>query len=296
MIKRLPEWLRRPVPHKGESGKIESILADSSLNTVCEEAKCPNRAECYSSGTATFMVMGERCSRSCRFCSVQKGNLVPLNRSELDDIIEAVICLNLKHVVITSVTRDDLSDGGSEYLAEMCRRLKDHLPHLTVEMLVPDFLGNFSAIETVVYSGVDVFAHNIEMVPRLYKSLRPEAQYGRSLEILKKARELSTNPIKTGIMVGLGETNEELFDLLRDIAAVGVDIVTIGQYLQPSPNQVKVHRFVTPAEFEIYRAFGSEIGIPQVVAGPYVRSSYRAIEVLNRRNDQSMLVDRRKTC
>ncbi len=296
MIKRLPSWLRRPVPLQGKSSEILSILGESSLKTVCEEAKCPNRGECYCSGTATFMVMGDRCSRSCRFCSVQKGKMLPLGSSEKEQLLDAIRQLQLQHVVLTSVTRDDLADGGSAYLADLCKCIKRKFDGITVEMLVPDFLGNNSSIKNVIDSGVDVFAHNIEMVSRLHRSLRPEAQYQRSLDILKYSREISTIPIKTGIMVGLGETSEEVCELLRDISVVGVDIVTIGQYLQPTNEQVKVHRFVDPEEFQFYRTYGKEIGISQVESGPFVRSSYRAVELLNSEMASRSRLAAEKTC
>ncbi len=281
MINRLPEWLRRPVPLQGKSLQIEMLLGKSSLKTVCEEARCPNRGECYCSGTATFMVMGDTCSRTCRFCSVKKGDMQSLDYSEKEQLHEAISQLDLKHVVLTSVTRDDLPDGGSRYLSDLCRFLKEKNADLTIEILVPDFLGDYFAIASVIGSGVEVFAHNVEMVSRLYPALRPEANYQRSLNVLKYATEVSTIPVKTGIMVGLGETFEEVCELLRDIAEIGVDVVTIGQYLQPTDSQVKVHRFVTPDEFSKYEEFGKKIGISQVVSGPFVRSSYRAVELLN---------------
>ncbi len=283
MNNRLPEWLKRPIPLRGNAKDVSSALSNRSLTTVCDEARCPNKAECYCDGTATFMVMGDQCSRTCRFCSVQKDRLLPLDPTEADRLLETIRIMELDYAVITTVTRDDLPDGGSEHLAQMVELLKREEPQLKVELLVPDFNGDKKAIQRVVNSGVDVFGHNVEMVNRLHKALRPEAEYRRSIEVLEYVQSISSIPVKTGIMVGLGETNEEVFSLLDDLIAANIDIVTIGQYLRPSKEQVKVNRFVTPEEFRLFKKYGMKNGISQMESGPYVRSSYHAKDIFNRK-------------
>ncbi len=285
MTNRLPQWLKRPIPLKGDAVRLRKSLGKSSLITVCEEAKCPNLGECFCSGTATFMVMGESCSRTCRFCSVSKDALSPLQKDEKVRLLSAIREMKLNYVVITTVTRDDLPDGGSEHLAEIVRYLKREESSLKVEVLVSDFGGDTEAMKRVIDAGVDVIGHNVEMVSRLYIALRPEASYRRSLDQLKFAREYGSALVKTGIMVGLGETINEIKELFSDISDTGTHIVTVGQYLQPTQNEVKVDRFVTPEEFEIYREFGKKMNIRHVEAGPFVRSSYHANEINSKCND-----------
>ncbi len=284
MTNRLPEWLRRPIPIKGYSGEVSEAIDKSSLKTVCNEARCPNKAECYGSGTATFLVMGDRCSRTCHFCSVQKQKLKPLDPSEPQRLLESVRAMDLNYAVITTVTRDDLSDGGSEHIARMIDLLKTEEPNINIEVLVPDFGGDEKALRRIIDSGVDVFGHNVEMIERLYKALRPEAEYKRSLDVLQFVEENSSIPVKTGIMVGLGETNEEVFSLLDDLITIKIDTVTIGQYLRPSSEQVKVNRYVTPKDFALFSKYGKENGIFHVESGPYVRSSYHAKDIFNRKH------------
>jgi len=284
MTNRLPQWLKRPIPLEGEAVRLRKTLGKSSLITVCEEAKCPNLGECFCSGTATFMVMGETCSRTCRFCSVSKDALSPLQNDEKVRLLSAIRDMNLTYVVITTVTRDDLPDGGSSHLAEIVRYLKHEEPSLQIEVLVSDFGGDTEAMKRVIDAGVDVIGHNVEMVSRLYKALRPEANYERSLAQLKFAREYGSALVKTGIMVGLGETIDEIEHLFSDLSKTGVHIVTVGQYLQPTRNEVKVDRYVTPEEFEIYKEFGKKVNIRHVESGPFVRSSYRANEINSKCN------------
>lgn len=280
-MSKLPHWLKRPLPPRGQNDAVQRVLKNGSLTTVCEEARCPNRAECFCGGTATFMIMGENCSRTCRFCSVKKGDLKPLDSLEGERLLQAVNELNLSYVVITTVTRDDLPDGGATHIARIVELLKQKKPMLKIEVLVPDFRESYEAVQSVINSGVDVFGHNVEMVPRLQKALRPEADYKRSLKVLQYVKETTSIPVKTGIMVGLGESKEEVLALLDDLAEQKVDIVTIGQYLQPGKDQVKVHRFIDPEEFEYYKEYGEKIGIQHVESGPFVRSSYHAADIYN---------------
>ncbi len=280
-MSKLPHWLKRSLPEKGQNIFVQQVLKDGSLTTVCEEARCPNRAECFCGGTATFMIMGENCSRTCRFCSVKKGSLLSLDPQEGERLLTAVQDLKLSYVVITTVTRDDLIDGGASHITQIVQLLKRNCSELKIEVLVPDFNGNPNDIQSVVNSGIDVFGHNIEMVPGLHKSLRPEADYNRSLEVLRLVKARESIPVKTGIMVGLGETKEEVCALLDDLAELKIDIVTVGQYLQPGKGQVKVNRYVDPIEFEYYKKYGEMIGIPHVESGPFVRSSYNAADIYN---------------
>jgi lipoic acid synthetase len=277
--KRLPEWLKRDIPTKGEKGKVESILKKGNLVTVCEEAKCPNRAECYCGGTATFLVMGEVCSRNCAFCSVGKGTPKLPDPEEPAKIAAAIKEMGLSYAVITMVTRDDLKDGGASHIADIVRAVKKEVPEVSVEVLVSDMGGDINSLKTIVDSGVDVFNHNVEMAPSLYKKMRPEGEYSRSLSVLTKVKDMGQVPVKTGFMVGLGETDDEVHSLLKKLKSCGIDIVTIGQYLRPSKSQVEVDRFVTPEQFEEYRMYGESLGIPHVESSPFVRSSYNASKI-----------------
>lgn len=280
--KRLPHWLKRAIPEGGKKHSVQSVLHDNRLPTVCEEAKCPNRAGCYGQGTATFLLMGDRCTRSCRFCSVTSATPESLPGSEPEALSNAVADMGLQYVVLTSVTRDDLPDGGAGHIQRCVEVVKAAHPHVKIEVLVPDFQGSDDSLERVLSSPIDVFNHNMEMPERLYATLRPKADYKQSLRILSQAKCKETVPVKTGFMVGLGETCEEVYELLQHIAETGTDIVTIGQYLQPSKEQVLVDRFVTPDEFDAYKKYGESIGIGHVEAGPFVRSSYEAAKIVEK--------------
>ena len=276
---RMPAWLRRPVAYAGQKKTIESFLRGSMLHTVCVEAKCPNRGECFSKGTATFLILGDTCSRSCRFCNVNKGTPLPVDGDEPARLCEAAQKMNLRHSVVTSVTRDDLPDGGASQFVKVVRALRQGMPDSSIELLIPDFNGNSNALAAVFDSMPDVLNHNIETVPRLYSAIRPQARYEQSLAVLKAA---AAKPLvaKSGLMVGLGETFDEVAGTLHDLADAGCSIVTIGQYLQPSPQQIPVHEFITPEQFKAYEAAGAALGL-EVFAGTFVRSSYRASELFN---------------
>ncbi|MEM1062278.1 MAG: lipoyl synthase [Planctomycetota bacterium] len=275
---RLPEWLRRPMPEPGMAFTADTV-ADLRLNTVCESAKCPNRTECWSHKTATFMIGGNVCTRPCGFCSIQKGKTETLELDEPERVAEAAARLGLEHVVVTSVTRDDLPDGGAEHWAETVRALRRHTD-AAVEVLTPDFRGDVAAIDVVIDAGPDVFNHNTETVPRLYERVRKNADYQRTLDLLKRVKNRAPDmPTKTGLMVGLGETFDEMLDTFADLRAVGCDMLTVGQYLQPTGDHLPVERYVPPAEFEEYERLAKRMGYRLVASGPFVRSSYHAGEM-----------------
>ncbi len=275
-----PRWLYKPIPLKGKKQSIEHYLREGSLHTVCEEAHCPNRCECFANGTATFLIMGNTCTRNCLFCSIKHGAPLPLDPQEPERLCEAVTKMNLSYVVITMVTRDDLEDGGANHIAKTISFLKRNLYTLTVEVLVPDFGGSMRALATVLESRPDVFNHNIETVPSLYSYIRPEADYTRSLALLRRTSEFDASVrVKSGFMVGLGESEREVITLMQDLRNAHVSIVTIGQYLQPGKSQVPVKEFIPPEQFERYRTIGENLGFDQVAAGPFVRSSYHAEEI-----------------
>lgn len=254
------------------------LLESCGLNTVCAEAKCPNRGECFSRGTATFLILGSVCTRNCAFCGVDSGDPSPPDPQEPDRLAEAALQMNLKHVVITSVTRDDLEDGGASFFASVVKAVRHKLPGATVEVLIPDLSGSQQALHTVLDSTPDVLNHNIETVPRLYSSVRPQAAYSRSLQLLSRSAADGRSKVKSGIMVGLGETAQEVEEVMSDLRSVGCSILTIGQYLRPSRNQVPVREFVSPQQFSHYEQTGFSMGFEHVFSGPYVRSSYRAEE------------------
>ncbi len=259
---------------------VQKVLASHHLNTVCEEANCPNRMECFSSRTATFMILGSRCTRNCTFCDVTNGMPDTVDREEPEHIAEAVKSLGLSYVVITSVTRDDLPDGGAGHFAEVIRKVKEKNPDAAVEVLIPDFKGDMDALKTVIGADPVIINHNIETVPRLYKEVRPQAVYERSLELLKRVKELSSLYSKSGIMVGLGETYDEVVESLKDLREAGCDFLTIGQYLAPSKDHHPVVEYVHPDTFEQYRKEALKLGFKGVASGPLVRSSYKAHEML----------------
>lgn len=273
-----PPWLKVRFPAGERYQRIKALLRQHQLHTVCEEAHCPNIGECFNAGTATFMILGDVCTRSCRFCAVRSGRPEQEpDRLEPYRLAKAVRTLGLDYVVITSVTRDDWPDGGAAIFAECIRSIRRDNPRCRVEVLIPDFMGNWHALATVVEAGPYVLNHNIETVPRLYRRVRPRAYYERSLELLRRAKELSPSLLtKSGLMVGLGETHEEVFTVMADLRSAGVDLITIGQYLRPSWKQLPVRRYYRPEEFVPFVDKGRELGFQHVEAGPLVRSSYHA--------------------
>ena len=281
-----PDFLRMRVRHSTKYEAVKEIVKEHRLATVCEEAKCPNISECWSAGTATIMLMGDVCTRACRFCSVNTGNPKGwLDSEEPLNTAKAVQLMDLAYVVLTSVNRDDLSDGGAGHYAATVRAVKDLNPDTGVEALTPDFLGLESAIDTLLASGIDVFAQNIETVKRLTHPVRdPRAGYEQTLNVLKYAADNSNVITKTSLMLGLGETDDELLSCMDDLRSADVDVLTLGQYLQPTSNHLPVERFVTPDEFERYRELGLGKGFKEVVSGVFVRSSYRAERVLEFNN------------
>ena len=281
-----PEFLRMRVRHSPKYESVKDIVKQHRLATVCEEAKCPNISECWSAGTATIMLMGEVCTRACRFCSVNTGNPKGwLDAEEPENTAKAVQLMGLSYVVLTSVNRDDLPDGGAGHYAKTVKEVKRLNPDTGVEALTPDFLGLESAIETLLDSGLDVFAQNVETVKRLTHPVRdPRAGYEQTLNVLKYAAQNSDVITKTSLMLGLGETDDELLACMDDLREASVDVLTLGQYLQPTKNHLPVERFVTPDEFERYREWGLQKGFKEVVSGVFVRSSYRAERVLEFNN------------
>lgn len=276
--RRLPPWLKRPLPAPGMFF-TSRVIEDLRLETVCESAKCPNRTECWSQRTATFMILGNVCTRPCGFCSVPKGKTEALQADEPDRVAEAAARLGLKHVVITSVTRDDLTDGGSEHFYQCVLAVRARTG-AAVEVLTPDFLGNTRAIDRVIEAIPDVFNHNVETVPRLYHRVRRNAVYQRSLDLLARVKDRAPQiPTKSGLMLGLGETEEEILAVCADLRDVGCEILTVGQYLQPSPQHLPVERYVPPEEFEALGARVRGLGFKLVASGPFVRSSYHAGEM-----------------
>jgi lipoyl synthase len=278
--RRLPEWLKKTISFGNRYKSVTSCLAENNLYSVCVEARCPNRAECFSAGTATFLIMGNCCTRNCGFCGVHHGKPLMLDPEEPQKVASAAGDLNLRHIVITSVTRDDLPDGGAAHFAETVRQCRTRVPKSTIELLVPDFRGKQEALDTVVTCRPDILSHNLETVPRLYTKIRPQADYRHSLNLLSYAHKKNV-PAKSGFMVGLGETDEEVIAVLRDLYAAGCRMVTIGQYLQPSKEQVPVHCYITPEQFSSYEKSGRTIGLRSVFTGPFVRSSYHSQEVFN---------------
>ncbi|MDW8065925.1 MAG: lipoyl synthase [Anaerolineae bacterium] len=276
-LSRRPEWLKVRAPH-GESYEfVLRLMRGKRLHTVCEEARCPNIGECWGHGTATFMILGDVCTRSCRFCAVKTGRPLTVDWDEPNRVAEAVRAMGLSHVVVTSVNRDELPDGGATLFAMTIRRIREQVPGCTVEVLTPDFKGSVEALRIVIEARPDIFNHNVETVPRLFKKVQPQDRYEWAMATLSNAKKLWPECVtKSGIMVGLGETSEEIIDVMKDLRAVDVDILTIGQYLQPSRNHLPVERFYRPEEFEELKQIGYELGFRWVESGPLVRSSYRA--------------------
>ncbi len=272
-----PEWLKVKLPTGDNYSDVKNLMRKQKLHTVCEEAKCPNISECWNHRTATFMILGDTCTRSCGFCNVKLGIPNELDLEEPKRVAESVVELNLRHVVITSVNRDELIDGGASIFSETIKLIRQRMPNTTIEILIPDFKGSEDAFEIIMSNPPDILNHNLETVARLYPVVRPQAKYKRSLDLISwfKQKGLKT---KSGIMVGIGETNEEIFSLMNDLINAGCDILTIGQYLQPTKFHLPVDRFVTPEEFALFKVEGLKIGFKIVESSPLVRSSYRADE------------------
>jgi lipoic acid synthetase len=275
-----PPWLKKRLPSGSDFENVKVLINKSQLYTVCQEAKCPNIWECFSKQTATFLILGDRCKRNCRFCAVTHGPLTPPDPKEPARVAKAAQAMCLQYVVVTSVTRDDLPDGGAGIFADTIREIRNRMPDTKVEVLIPDFQGNAQALKTVLKAQPDVLNHNIETVPRLYSMVRPEAVYARSLGLLKSVRTFDPAiPTKSGLMLGLGETSDEIHQTLEDLLDAGCHILTLGQYLQPTNRHLPVTRFVTPDEFDHWQKIAYELGFSEVASGPFVRSSYQAHEL-----------------
>ena len=276
-----PEWLRVKAPQWERVGNVKEILRDLALNTVCEEASCPNIGECFNAGTATFLIMGPACTRACPYCDIDfEKKPKALDPTEPKRLAEAVRRLALNHVVITSVNRDDLQDGGASQFARCIEAIRSVSAQTTIEVLIPDLCGNWDSLEVILQAKPEVLNHNTETVPRLYRRVRPQGNYQRSLELLRRSRELAPwTYTKSGVMVGLGETDAEIREVMQDLRAVGCDILTIGQYLQPSQKHLDVAQFITPVQFDAWRELGESLGFLQVVSSPLTRSSYHAEQV-----------------
>lgn len=276
--KRLPEWLRLRLPTSNTFASTRNLLRDLKLHTVCESAKCPNHWECWSKGTATFMIAGDRCTRACGFCAIDTSKPLPLELDEPERVAEATRRMNLKHVVITAVARDDLSDGGADHFRKTIEKVREWNPGIVIEVLTPDFLDKDDAIEMVLSAGPEIFNHNLETVRRLTPQVRFRATYDRSLSVLAKAKIKSRGKLytKSGLMLGLGETESEVLTAMQDLREVDCDILTLGQYLQPTTRHLEVVEFIHPNEFVAYRRQAEEMGFLHVASGPMVRSSYHA--------------------
>lgn len=279
MTQRLPEWLTIRLPRPDTIKQVEGMMRDKNLYTVCESARCPNLPECWSKKTATFMILGDTCTRSCGFCAIKVGRGLALDPDEPQKVATVTKDLGLKHVVVTSVARDDLADEGSTQFAQTILALREQNPLTIVEVLTPDFKGKRWCIKNVTDARPDIFNHNIETIERLHTIVRPQAKYARTMEVLRTVKELDpTIYTKSGIMLGLGETKEEVIKTLQDLRGVGVDAVTIGQYLRPTMRHLPVAEFIHPNEFKEYEKLGEEMGFAFVASGPFIRSSYNAIE------------------
>ena len=281
MIQNKPDWLRVRVPANGSFSEVEKLLSQLSLHTVCEEASCPNMCECFSRKTATFMILGRVCTRNCTFCTVTKGSTEPVDKEEPYNVAQAVKELGLKHVVITSVTRDDLGDGGAGQFAAVIEETRKASPEVAVEVLIPDFAGDLEALMKVMKAKPQIINHNVETVPRLYPEVRPMAIYERSLKLIERVKGYDSSLYtKSGIMVGLGETEEEVVEVFKDLRNSGCDLLTVGQYLAPSQKHHPLVEFVHPEVFERYKRIAQELGFKHVASAPLVRSSYMADKAL----------------
>lgn len=273
---RRPPWLKAKIPGGESYARLKTIIDTHKLHTVCEEARCPNMGECWSAGTATFMILGDICTRSCGFCAVKTGR--PDYGLDLDEprrVVDAIKLMGVRHAVITSVNRDERADGGSPIFAETIRLIKEEIEGATVEVLIPDFKGNEEALNLVLDAGPDILNHNLETVPRLYRMVRPQANYRQSLDLLARAKRRGART-KTGLMLGIGERTEEVIEVMKDIRETSCNILTLGQYLQPTKEHLPIDRYVTPEEFRMLKEKGMEMGFDHVESGPLVRSSYHA--------------------
>ena len=276
---RRPHWLKLKPLNSTILAEMKILTRDLRLHTVCESARCPNQTKCFGEGTATFMILGDICTRDCTFCAVKHGKPQAPDHQEPEHIVEAVKKLRLQYAVITSVTRDDLPDGGASHFAQTIKAIHEYNPNIMVEILIPEFSGSLPALQTVIDASPTVLNHNVETIPRLYPEVRPEADYQRSIELLARTKSLNSGLLtKSGLMVGLGETRQEIIDVMADLREVSCDLLTIGQYLQPSLRHHKVVRYVPPEEFEEYVNIGEQLGFRHVVSGPLVRSSFHAAE------------------
>ena len=280
MQKRLPDYLKRPIIDTDKTRTVRRILKTKCLNTVCENARCPNKNECYTKNTATFLIMGNNCTRNCRYCNISCARPEPLDLNEPFHVAEAVKDLGLKYAVITSVTRDDLPDGGAEHFANCIYEIRKISPDVKIEILTPDFKGNKDSLNTIIKARSNVFNHNIETVKNVFKTARPQGDYDCSLEVLKYIKDNSDIITKSGLMIGLGETFEDIEQTLVDLKNVGCDILTIGQYIQPSKAHLEVSKYYTPDEYENLKQLAEKVGIKHYQIGPLVRSSYRASELI----------------
>jgi lipoic acid synthetase len=280
MSRAFPPWLKKRIPAEGTTETVRALLEELGLTTVCQNARCPNIMECFTRKTATFMILGNVCSRNCGFCAVNRGTPLPVDPEEPQHMAEAVSRLKLRHAVITSVTRDDLPDGGAGHFANVIRAIRQHSPNVIIEVLTPDFQGVPDPIRTVIAARPDIYNHNVETVPRLYPVVRPQANYKRSLDLLSFVKsEAPKIYTKSGLMIGIGETDEEVHTVMKDLRGVGCDILTIGQYLRPSPQHLPIARFVHPDTFAGYEKTARALGFSAVASGPFVRSSYNAEHV-----------------
>jgi lipoic acid synthetase len=282
MGRRHPDWIKVKAPGNPNYLRLKKLMRAKNLHTVCEEARCPNIGECWGNKTATFLILGDTCTRGCRFCAIDKGKPLALDPEEPRNVGLTVKDLGLDHIVVTSVNRDDLPDGGANHFAKTVLWIKSLNPGTRVELLIPDFAGNFDALKTVVSSGIEILNHNIETVPRLYGKVRPGHTYECSVNILKTAKKIRPEVLtKTGMMLGVGETKEEVMTTLHELKENNVDIVTLGQYLQPSPKLMKVERYLHPEEFQEFKSEAEKLGFRHVESGPLVRSSYHAWSHVN---------------
>jgi lipoic acid synthetase len=281
MQRRLPEYLKRPIIDTDKTRTVRKILKTKCLNTVCENARCPNKNECYTKNTATFLIMGNDCTRNCRYCNISCARPKPLDLEEPKHIAEAIKDLGLKYAVITSVTRDDLPDGGAEHFANCIYEIRKISSDVKIEILTPDFKGNINSLDTIINSHPDVFNHNIETVREVFKTARPQGNYDTSLEVLKYVKENSNILTKSGLMIGLGETFEQIEQTFVDLKNVGCDILTVGQYIQPSKEHLEVSKYYTLDEYEKLKELARKIGINHYQIGPLVRSSYKASDIAN---------------
>lgn len=280
MQRRLPDYLKRPIIDTDKTRNVRRILKTKCLNTVCENARCPNKNECYTKNTATFLIMGNNCTRNCRYCNITCARPEPLDLAEPFHVAEAVKDLGLKYAVITSVTRDDLPDGGAEHFANCIYEIRKISPDVKIEILTPDFKGNEDSLNTIIKARPNVFNHNIETVRNVFKTARPQGDYDCSLDVLKYIKDNSKILTKSGLMIGLGETLEDIEQTLVDLKNAGCDILTIGQYIQPSKEHLEISKYYTPSEYEDLKALAEKVGIKHYQIGPLVRSSYRASELI----------------